>query len=66
MKHSRTDRLLDLGWYPDGNLEEGGFGLVVMQGDFRGEELFRLRTTSRLEVVAEIERLLDTIERGEL
>jgi hypothetical protein len=66
MKHERTNRLLDLGWYKEGDLVHGAYGLVVMEGDFNGRELHRFRIQSRLELVAEIERLLVVIARGEL
>jgi fibronectin type 3 domain-containing protein len=61
MKHIRTDRLLDLGWYPEGDLENGGYGLVIYQGDFRGRLLHEFSTRDRATLVAEIERLLNVV-----
>jgi hypothetical protein len=42
--HSLRNRLLDVGWYPEGNLEEGHYGLVVYQDDFTGELLCEFQT----------------------
>lgn len=66
MRHDRANRLLDLGWYPEGDLVTGAYGLVVHEGDFQGPELHRFRTRDRFTLVAEIERLLLAIARGEL
>lgn len=63
MKHKRGDRLLDLGWYPEGDLENGCYGLVLYEGNFRGTLLYELETRSRLFLVKEIERLLITVTR---
>lgn len=53
------NRLVDVGWYPHGNLTEGAFGLVVYEGDFRGRLLHEYRTRSRIELVAELERVME-------
>jgi hypothetical protein len=42
--HSLRNRLLDVGWYPEGNLEEGHYGLVMYEGDFTGELLHEFQT----------------------
>lgn len=66
MTHTRRDRLLDVGWYPDGDLANGAFGLVVSAGDFRGRLLHEFETRDRHELVAEIERLLVAVANGTL
>jgi len=66
MRHARRDRLLDVGWYPEGDLEGGRYGLVVHEGDFRGPCLYRLDTRDRHELVAEIERILVAVCSGHL
>jgi hypothetical protein len=66
MKHARLDRLLDLGWYPEGDLACGRYGLVVHEGDFRGRCLHEYDTRDRYELVAEIERLLVAVCNGHL
>lgn len=66
MRHEATNRLLDIGWYPEGDLAGGGYGLVVHEGDFRGPELHRFSTQDRAALVAEVERLLVAIAAGEV
>ncbi len=64
MRHEATNRLLDIGWYPEGNLAGGRYGLVVHEGDFRGPELHRFTTQDRSALVAEVERLLVVVAAG--
>jgi hypothetical protein len=66
MRHEATNRLLDLGWYPEGDLSGGAYGLVVHEGDFRGPELHRFSTRDRSALVAEVERLLVAVVAGEV
>jgi hypothetical protein len=66
MRHEATNRLLDIGWYPEGDLAGGRYGLVIHEGDFRGPELHRFTTRDRLALVAEVERLLAVVAAGEL
>lgn len=66
MTNDRFHRLLDLGWYPEGDLVEGNYRLVVYEGDFRGRLIYKLITRDRLEVVAKIERILSEICQGNL
>jgi hypothetical protein len=61
MKQEHFNRLLDVGWYPSGNLADGAYGLVVYEGDFHGKLLFELRTADRAQLVAEVERLLQEV-----
>jgi hypothetical protein len=66
MHNEQFNRLLDLGWYPEGDLVAGRYGLVVYEGDFKGRLLYEFSTRDRLELVAEIERLLSKICQDEL
>jgi hypothetical protein len=66
MKNDMFDRLLDLGWHPEGDLVEGNYHLVVYEGDFCGRLIYELRTRDRLELVATIEWLLAEICQGKL
>jgi hypothetical protein len=66
MVHERFGRVLDVGWYPSGNIEEGAYGLHVHEGDWDGKLLFRLSTRDRAELVKEIERLLQDISDGRM
>lgn len=58
MRQEHFDRLLDVGWYPSGNLADGAYRLVVYEGDFHGKLLFEMRTADQAQLVAEVERLL--------
>ena len=58
MKHQDGDRLLDVGWYPDGDLERGEYAVHIHEGDWHGRLLHEFRTRDRRALVAEIERLL--------
>lgn len=66
LKQPHFNRLLDLGWYPEGDMVEGCYRLVVYNGDFRGQRLHQFQTRDRATLVAEIERLLEAICRGQL
>jgi len=60
------NRLIDLGWYPEGDFTIGAYGLVVYEGDFRGKLLYELKSKSKQEIVSEINRLLLDITEGHL
>ncbi len=62
--HSRFNRLIDLGWYPSGDLANGSFLIVLYAGDFHGELLHQFRSRDHSEVTAEIERLLALVASG--
>lgn len=66
MRNEHRNRLLDLGWYPEGDMKTGQYGLVVYEGDFHGRLLHEFRGRDRAALVAEIERLLVAISEGEL
>jgi hypothetical protein len=66
MWHEGTNRLLDIGWYPEGDLTNGSYRLVVHDGDFRGPEVHHFTTRNRSTLVAEIERLLVAVAAGEV
>ena len=64
--HPRYNRLVDVGWYPHGDLEAGAYGLVVYQGDFRGRLLHEYSSRSRAALVTELERVLSEVSEGRL
>jgi hypothetical protein len=66
MEHERADRLLDLGWYPEGDLRDGSYRLVLYRGDFRGNLLFQYVGRDLIEVVAEVERISALVADGGL
>lgn len=66
-EHQDRDRLLDVGWYPDGDLDRGEYALHVHQGDWVTERLLHeFRTRNRQSLVAEIERIFAAITEGRL
>jgi hypothetical protein len=64
MCHDRFNRLLDVGWHPEGDLVNGHYRLVIYIGDFRGELLYELNTRDRLKLVNAIEQMLSLISQG--
>ena len=67
MKHVRQNRLLDLGWGPEGDLERGHYKLVLYEGDFHGRLIHSFtESRDRLATVTEIERILDEVSRRQL
>lgn len=66
LKNEYRNRLIDLGWYPEGEFNGGAYGLVVYEGDFHGKLLFELNSKSKDEIVSEINRLLLEIAYGRL
>ena len=65
-RHPRYNRLVDIGWYPHGDLAVGEYVLVVYEGDFRGRLLLEFRSRSRSAVVAELERVLSEVSEARL
>lgn len=57
LEHKHFRRVLDVGWYPEGDLKRGEFGLVLFESSY-DDPIYKFRTRDRLELVAEIERLL--------
>lgn len=66
MSHSRANRLLDVGFVPEGDVEDGQYKLVLYEGDFLGRLIHQYKTRDRLALVAEIERLLLAVTENEL
>lgn len=58
LEHKDRNRLMDLGWYPEGDYKNGSYGLVVYEGDFHGKLLYEFDSKSKQETVSEINRLL--------
>ena len=66
MTQEHFNRLLDVGWYPAGNSVDGAYRLVLHEGGFDGTLLRDFRTRDRADLVAEIERVLQTVCDGRL
>jgi hypothetical protein len=54
--HEKLDLLLDVGWY--GSVADGQFGAILLQHDFRGEELATFNSRNRQEIVSVVEEWL--------
>lgn len=65
MRHEQRDRLLDLGWVPEGE-PKGSYLLRVFERDFTGTLLREVSTPELPAVVAAIERALEEVTRGAL
>ena len=67
LHHAHYNRLLDVGWYPEGNLQRGEYALYLHEGDWRtGRLVHEFRTRNRQTLVAEIERLLLAVVEGKI
>ncbi len=62
--HARRNRLVDLGFYPDGDVEDGRFRLHVYDGDCSGTLLHSFETRERATLTLEIERVLLQVTHG--
>ncbi|MEE2690242.1 MAG: hypothetical protein VX640_01760 [Pseudomonadota bacterium] len=65
LRHERRNRLLDLGWYPEGE-PDGRFVLRTYEGDCAGRQLREDETRKRADIVRVIERTLAEVTRGDL
>ena len=66
LKHAHFNRLLDVGWFPEGDLQHGEYGLVLHEGDCTGRKVHEFRTRDRQALVAEVERLLMGVVEGKV
>ena len=66
LRHDAADRLIDVGWYPEGDLTNGAYGLVLHEGSHTGPQLETVTTRSRQHLVQVIERMADAVTRGVL
>lgn len=64
--HEQRNRLLDLGWTPEMEWDEGAYRLRLYEGDFQGRELHAYEGRDRGALVREIERILADVSRGVL
>lgn len=65
LTHKRRGMMVDLGWYPDGEAH-GGYWLRVFEGDHAGIERYSFETRDPATVIVELERVLDSINRGDV
>lgn len=65
LKRPTSGHLIDVGWFPDGNLKDGEYAVVVCFEDDYEQFIHEFRTRDRHVLVAEIERLMQGITLGE-
>ena len=58
LENSDQKLVLDIGWYPEGNLAIGEYCMVLVKNQNWDNPIFTFRTRHRLGLVAEIERIL--------
>ncbi len=66
MSHAGKNRIIDIGFYPEGDLEEGEYGMVMHEGDFTGKLIAELHTRDRALLVSTIERWMRKVSSGEM
>lgn len=64
LENKHRNRLMDLGWYPEGDYKNGSYRLVVYEGDFQGKLLYEFDSKYKQDIVSEINRLLLEITDG--
>lgn len=65
-RHEQRNRLIDLGWYPEGKFAAGSFGLVLYEGDFHGELRAELRSKDRQQVVSTMNQWFVSVSNGDM
>ena len=63
---ARHDRLIDLGWTPEGDWDGGSYKLELYAGDFRGKLLREIRTRNRTEIVTAMNEWFYAVSNGNL
>jgi hypothetical protein len=67
MQDPHHNRVLDVGWFPSGDLERGEYALHLHEGDWAtGRLLHDFRTRDRRALVAEVERILFAVAEGQI
>lgn len=63
-RYDGNERLIDLGWYPEGEWDAGAYGLVLYAGDFCGKSLREIRTKDLQQVVASMNDWFYAVSNG--
>jgi len=64
--HRGRHRLIDLGFYPEGDFVDGAYGQVMHEGNFTGPRLAECRTQDRAKLIATLEQWMAKVSRGEM
>ena len=65
-RHERYDRMIDLGWYPENDFDNGRFRLVMYSGDFHGTLLRKCESKHRAEIVDSMNDWFTLVSNGNL
>lgn len=65
LRHDRRNRLLDLGWEPEGE-PTGRYVMQVYEGDFTGRLLLKREAADLSEIVTLVEQALTDVVRSKL
>ena len=55
MSHERFNRIIDIGFTPEGDFDEGAYNLVIHKGDFIHSRIDEFRTQDREKLITRIE-----------
>ena len=66
MSHSRSNRIIDIGFTPEGDFDEGAYNLVMHEVDFTGPLIAELRTKDRALLVSTIEEWMREVTAGKM
>ncbi len=64
--HPERNRMIDIGFYPEGDMKNGAFGMVMHEGDFSGKEIAKLSTRDRHELLATLETWMQKVTEAEM
>ena len=66
MSHKARDRIIDIGFTPEGDFDEGTYNLVMHEGDFTGPLIAEMRTRDRALLVSTIEEWMRAVTEGRM
>jgi len=61
MSHEVRNRIIDIGFTPEGDFDQGAYNLVMYEGDFRGPLIAELRTQDRKLLISTIEKWMSEV-----
>jgi hypothetical protein len=66
LAHAQSKCVLDVGWYPEGNLKRGRFVLYLVRNHDWDKPLYRFSSRDRGKIAKKIDRILFEHSRGTL
>ena len=64
--NARAHRIIDLGWYPEGDFTSGHFRVVVHAGDSRGPLLTEFSSKEKDAIVGKMNEWMNMVSQGRL